>query len=215
MMNTVILPFGCPRAGTSYLDKAVRNLKAVDVMAFREYHSFHPCKSDEGMIGLARLFRRHDLIFVRIKRHPMEIAESFVATRLDSVRIGGFLPFNSNERVVKWIKDGIENFHLQMKVAEVNDKKRPFPWKVVQVRYEDLGTPKGRDDFVEALDVAIRAGYCSIDSLRRFLDNTFGKKKHAVIAGRLRSGLGCVLSEEERVFFKSELQGVIEQDGYE
>ncbi len=58
MSNIHIVTFGCPRSGTSYIQRALTYVPATHVYKLREDNPLHPSKSNIGLIGLARMMER-------------------------------------------------------------------------------------------------------------------------------------------------------------
>jgi len=73
----IILNYGCPRTGTTFINRMLG--KGVDLIAGKiaEGHSYHPIKSKCGLLNLCYTFQSCDLLFVRTVRDPINIFESF------------------------------------------------------------------------------------------------------------------------------------------
>jgi len=216
-MKPIVLPFGAPRSGTTFLHRAFL-LKVKDVFVpdkFRESYAFHPCRSNRGLMGLAQLFVKQHLVFVRILRHPMSCVESFVATR-KHVRIRGSLSLNDDEAVVRWLNDETRNFHHQMRyMKEAKGGWETIPWRVVQVKYESLFDPRGVRKFIKRLAKVLPESV-SLKSLECHINKNFGVPTAAAIAGRLESGIDfSVLTPVQRQFFVEELRSTAAMNGYD
>lgn len=212
MGNSHIVTFGCPRAGTSYIQKALTYVPAVHVYKLREDNPLHPSKSNMGLIGLARMITDH-LVFVRIKRNPMEIVESFVATR-SAVRVGGTLHLNTDEKIVEWVVSESEGTHYQRQSVEYGSRKGQIKWRFVEVRYESLVTEQGVSSFCNEVYGHIPEA-CSLEAMKQYILKSFGNRRASVMAGRLSQGVvDSVLSEEQKVFFKERLAAVAIIEGY-
>jgi len=214
-MSVIILPFGAPRSGTTFLDRALHQIKGAVVSRFREPMFFHPAKSKTGMLGLAQVFAEHHLVFVRIVRHPIEVAESFVAART-VLKLSDGLARNSDKSIVEWIACEAENFWAQMRfMRNPEGGWAKVPWRVVQVRFEDLGSPAGRASFVWWLRDALPSGF-DLKPVVRYIEKNWGKPERAVRPGRLSAGVQeSVLTPEQRKFFERELAWTAELNGYD
>jgi hypothetical protein len=80
-MNSIILNYGCPRTGTTFVNQMLS--QGIDVVTGKiaEGHSYHPIRSDHGLIDLSYTFQRCNLVFVRTIRDPISIFESFYHAR--------------------------------------------------------------------------------------------------------------------------------------
>ena len=202
MTNTVVIAFGCPRAGTTFLQKAVEGLSGAFAFKMAEWTPLHPCKSDRGLLDISRLFSTRELILVRIYRDPLEIAESFLAARTKKAG-DKFLGIarHTDREVSKYICDESENVFRQK--ALLRERKNT---RLIEVRYESLATSEGRKKFTAAL-----APFSRGEGFRKTLD-TFGKRP--VRAGRMTLGLGRVSTKNERLYFESRLKEVRKREGY-
>jgi len=213
----LIVAFGCPRSGTTFLLRALETLGALNVHVLRasEFWKCHPCRSDLGLVGLAQLFHEHQIVFVRIKRHPLDVARSFMAVRKGLVRMGGGLGLNTPERVSQWIHQESEGFWKQVELVQSwpKDAKTKFPFRVLEIKYEHLGIGSVLHQYSLWLNSNLHINPYPFED---FVASNWKKPKKAAIAGRLRSGVSNeVLTPDELQFFRRELKDVCEREGYD
>lgn len=196
----IVINFGAPRSGTTWMWRCT---KAMGVFAWKltENSAFHPCWSDSGLTELVKSLHKHPTVVIRTVRHPLEIAESFAATRTDALRAHTpGLAQNDHDDVVRWIRSESEGFHKQTAIAR----------EVIEARYDDMPDPAYRSRLVERVREGL--GSEAGKKLRRALD-TFGGSPAR--KGRLSAGLGRVLTDEEREWYREQLADVIEREGFE
>jgi hypothetical protein len=134
-MNNIVISFGCPRSGTTFIEAWLENRRAFLYQKLREGDMLHPCQSEDGLIRLAQLFRRQNLIFVRTKRSYREIIDSFFAARLPGAKNAKGIGANSNERIIKFIVD--EELNYQKQKAELATI-REIPFRIVELNYNKM-----------------------------------------------------------------------------
>lgn len=202
-MTAVVFAFGCPRSGTTFLYRALATMRAAIVAKIHEGSVLHPCQSDRGLVELSRLFRNQSVTLVRIRRHPLEIAESFVAARDDRTfgpEMEG-IASHSDRAVVAFVQSESEAVDAQRDHFAASDHR------LVEVRYEDLSEPSMREQLAGETTRTPADNRRVREALARF--GTAPAR-----AGRLSAGLGSVLSDAQRAAFRAELADVIEREGY-
>ena len=115
--TTIIFTYGCPRSGTTFVQRLFANLGAEYVVEkIREGDKAHPCQTDTGLLMLAQLFRDRNVVFVRSVRSPLGIFESFYAAKHIHETTGslGGLAGNTDERIRKFILDERNNTSTQV-----------------------------------------------------------------------------------------------------
>jgi hypothetical protein len=206
MIDTVVVGWGCPRAGTTFLQRALQRLGGCFSFKLAEYVKMHPGNSTSGLIDIVALLGDcKKVVLVRIVRHPMETVESYLAARLpkaDRKRSMG-IARNADRQIQGNIKRESESFAQQRVLLRENPKV-----KLVVVKYEDLMTAKGQAQFVKDLQP-----YSNPKAFADFLA-TFGKKP--VRWGRLEMGMAGqkVSTPEERDYFLRGLRPTIKREGY-
>ncbi len=153
------------------------------------------------------------MVFVRIKRNPMEIVESFVATR-SVVRVGGTLHLNTDEMIVNWIVSESEGTRYQRQSVECGSRKGQVKWRFVDICYESLAIESGVESFCKAISHHTSEVY-PVDAMRQYILKSFGVRQASAMTGRLSHGVvESVLSEEQKTFFKERLAHVANVEGY-
>jgi len=212
--KTVIISFGCPRSGTTFLARCLSSLVGVFAFHFPDGAKLHPTKHNDGLIQLDALFWHHRTIWVRIVRHPLDIAESFLALRM--VTPEGARAKDSDPQIVRWIVNEHKHVRVQRKLLQLQDPAWE-PHHLIEVRYEDLAQAKGREAFAEELTALLPRRDANPKILLDELA-TFGVKPANM--GKLRAirmdklEKGPVMTPTERVYFEKELATVIIEGGY-
>jgi hypothetical protein len=80
-MDSIILNYGCPRTGTTFVNQMLSQGIELITGKIAEGHSYHPIKSNHGLMDLKYTFQRYNLVFVRTIRDPISIFESFYHAR--------------------------------------------------------------------------------------------------------------------------------------
>ena len=202
MTNTIIINFGAPRSGTTFMQLCLKRLDNIITLKLPEMRSFHPCKSKTGLLELARWLKwsHLDLTMVRTIRHPLELVESFEAARFHPDlrdRVGG-LAKNTDANVCRWIRSESENYHDQAEALREL-------CRVVEVRYEALADKEQAKQYARQI-------YGNKDQVLIEAFDGFGGT--AVRSGRLMFGIGKVLTDDRRAWFEKELWDVIQREGY-
>lgn len=112
-VNAVVVNYGCPRSGTTFMRHILKRLSGVFAFKLAEGRVLHPCQSGDGLVELHKILRHKRLVLVRTVRHPLELAESFVALRDPRLHEAGGVPENlakfSDERAVEFVRLESEN----------------------------------------------------------------------------------------------------------
>ena len=208
-MRTVVISFGCPRSGTTFLARCLSPLLGVFAFHLPDGGKLHPCKSREGLIQLDALFWSHRAIFVRIYRSPLDIVESFLALRELKPDIARAR--DSDQRIIRWITNEHANVAEQRPVLRTHQKNWE-PHHLVEVKYEALAGDKGRRAFAETLGALLPRRRANQQRLLDQLE-TFGDKPANL--GKLKARMsGSVMTPRQRAYFTEHLRYIIEAGGY-
>lgn len=119
MSNRIIICYGVPRSGTTYLLKLLENSEHK-VYKLPETVINHPCNSDYGLTSSKKLLG-DDVEFVRIHRSPTEIFKSFVAARMIVSESGmdamDGIANNTDEHIIKMILHEANNSRIQYRLG--------------------------------------------------------------------------------------------------
>jgi len=139
-----VFSFGCPRSGTTFLQYVLNQGRGYYHAKITENMNFHPGNNPNALYHINDMLGHmgDQVLFVRIKRNPIDIFESFHAARLeDSVNRG--LKDNTDEMIYDYIE------HESIGVDHI---KREFPQlNLIEVKYEDLGDYIKRKEFLSKL----------------------------------------------------------------
>lgn len=151
----------------------------------------HPCRSTEGLREIARWLE--EVVFIRIKRDPLEIAESFVAARSFREANPGIARHDDHD-VVRFIRSESENVAAQRSFIDP-----------IEVRYEDFAA--------WSFNRLIELGF-DVTPIYDYIRDTYGSQP--VRHGRLSVGRSGerFTSDEERTYFESRLRSVAAREGY-
>ena len=204
-VDTVVVNFGSPRSGTTFMEKCLLSLRGVLTVKLPEGRLLHPCQSVDGLVDMCHWFQHRKLILIRTIRHPLEIAESLVALRTQSPHHGALWK-KTDDWVVRIISAESE------RVLEQRPKLLALPYgRFIEVHYEDLADPERVDAFVTDVVHSLPDMELNRVNLTRAL-GTFGKIP--VRNGRLARGLDRAMEPEQREWFRRQLTGVIKREGY-
>ena len=204
-VDTIVVNFGSPRSGTTFMEKTLRSLQGVLSVKLHEFLLQHPCQSRDGLLDLAHFFNRRRLVIIRTVRHPLEIAESFVALR--SQNEDTFVHRKKTDaEVVQFIN--MESVNVRRQSAKLLES---LPDRFIEIRYEDIPDPKKAGSFVDEVVRHLPHQKQNHANLTTALKN-FGKVP--VRGGRLSRGLGRVMAQEQREWFRERLGDVIRREGY-
>ena len=210
-MNQIVINFGAPRSGTHFMEMVCREsaYRYVFPVKLEEGRIFHPCRSRDGMLELARWFRLSKPLFIRTVRHPLELVESFLALRDRGTFDGyaGVLASFTDERICQFINNESRN------TARQRDQMRSPDWehtgqKYVEVRMDELASEGVK------LDLARRLGsWLDPHKCKRFLDD-YGRVP--TTRGRLSEGMlgESRMTIHQRAFFEERLAETIQREGY-
>lgn len=210
-VETIVVAFGAPRSGTTFLRTCVEALRDPFAFKLNEHAAFHPCRSDSGLLDLEKALHQKRVAFVRIVRDPLEIARSFVfARREEASRLLGGIGRNSDERVVEWIRSESRSVAAQ-RGARLRGRAGGT-LRILEIRYERLAERAYREEVADRLRAT---NVIDDDDRKRFFValGNFGRKPAR--AGRLSFGFdGDPLSKKERDFFERALADVRKAEGY-
>ena len=105
-MNTIILNYGCPRTGTTFINEMLSCGRDIVTGKIAEGHSYHPIRSNNGLLNLSYTFQKNNLVFIRTIRDPISIFKSFYHIRTD------------NECTLAKVED--ESIKEMIKLEEIN-----------------------------------------------------------------------------------------------
>ena len=109
-MSTVVFSFGCPRSGTTFIQRMLQEGSGYIYSKIQEGRILHPINSAEGLLEIEYLFSGHNVVFVRSKRDPVKIFESFYHQR----EIPEIYPVREPDRnIYMYIAKEASNFALQ------------------------------------------------------------------------------------------------------
>jgi len=141
-----VFTFGCPRSGTTYLWKMMRQLNSdtLYVDRIKEANPLHPCNSRDGLLGLAAQFP--DAVFVRIERDPVDVFESFYGKRSELSK-NPWHGVNDEERIYEFIIN--ERINTRRQRMKHQKDKPDWPFNLIEIVYEDLHTRGGQTRVVK------------------------------------------------------------------
>lgn len=191
----ILINFGCPRSGTTFAHYCMSALgKQATVIKLNEHHALHPVHSRTGLYDLARLFATERLILVRTVRHPMEIAESFLATRQHGDGSSG-LARKSDDEIWRMVAEESTSVMVQRPLLE------EVGVPLIEVRYEEFpGLADKLGAHLDTKPMAERLAYYRTESVRE---------------GRLLHGQDRVSTDAERAFFAMRLDPIARREGYD
>ena len=216
----IIISFGCPRSGTTFMWMATRAM-AADTLVLRipETQKSHPVKSRSGLLDLVKALifpsrSMHQVLLIRTVRHPLDIVESFLAARLPNAPKGLSSQAQALDSTIrKYIQEESASWAVQRPrlLAQEPDKLPREGGKnnieVLEARYDPAAIAALWDPVSRFLGPRARG----LDGFRTVL-GTFNKMP--VRAGRLGLRLGRISTPEERDYWTNELAEVIEREGY-
>jgi hypothetical protein len=143
----MVIVYGCPRAGTTWLTKIfLHNAKNYEIERMGHWCPLHPCQSDNGLIGIARLLTVRRLAIVRIIRNPIQVIYSWRYTQQhaeDEMNCG--IACYDDKRFLSVIVN--EHWNTKRQLEQIQKEgwwKRPHKVSFLRVSYEDL-LDGGRD----------------------------------------------------------------------
>lgn len=209
-MQHVVVNFGSPRSGTTWMERCLLELKApIFTFKLAEGRILHPCQSKDGLLELAMILRHKHLTIIRTVRDPLEIAESFIAMR--KLAKHGALRKFTDAKAVEFITTESKNVAAQRGELKSSPEWKHEGRQFFEVHYERMAEEGYRADFARRLTAALPD---SEENHQRMLKAFDGYGKHPVRPGRLASGLGRMTTVKERAWFRVQLAAVIEREGY-
>lgn len=211
MIRRVVVGFGCPRAGTTFLRQCLESINGSFAFKMNEHAAMHPCNSTTGLLDLEKLWHSHNTAFVRIKRHPMEIVRSFVAARDPKARphVGG-VGANTDADIVEWVES--ESLSVSMQEGAPLHVRPDKRLHIVTIRYECLSDPAYRGQVADEI-VAVKA--LGREDARAFEDALGGFGTAIARPGRLSLGVDAKFEPGREEWFRQRLAETIEREGYE
>lgn len=206
MKGTIVVSFGCPRSGTMFMRNLLQDTLPCFSTKLPEMVDMHPAQSATGLLALSGLFYKRTLVLVRTKRHPVQIVESFVHLRKANPTTPRAR--DDDKAVRRWITQ--ESRGVARQRVELGEMRRRRGHHFVEVRYESLNTSEGREAFAERLGKVVG---CGAKPIRRGLDQSWGNRS-AAYAGRLKSGVDSVLTDDRRAWWEHALEPIIHREGY-
>jgi len=212
----VVVSFGCPHSGTTYMMKLLERGKGYLYFPLREIHEdIHPATSKTGLLTLIKFFNYagYDHLFVRTKRDPLDIFESFYAKKYYNKK-------NLDEKIYDFIFNESLNVYDQKQsfkkcVKEGRIKYLGKRFNLVEVKYEDLYDVNKQRRFIQEIVSYLSERKMNQSLLLSYLNNTFGKKSKAIRKGKLSMGIEKnLVSEAKRKEIRKKLKEVFKREGY-
>jgi hypothetical protein len=147
--------------------------EGYQVEKIQEGSEIHPIHSNYGLIGLAYIFYENPITFVRIKRNPIDIFESFYATRLDGVK-NQQLKLSTDEDVFRYIDTEIDSIEVQKLRLDNYKDKFNLNIELIELDYDNMNVSKLVDRF-------------QTESFYKFHDEYW--KNKSVREGRMSAGI--------------------------
>jgi len=199
-----VITYGCPRAGTTYLNSIFQKGGGIDAYKLPEWADLHPCRSSDGLLKLGQLYGQ-DLIVVRIVRDPLEIARSFHFARTVSVdhdKLHG-IASNNDAQIIRFIEAESRNTHHQLDCLD------RYPWnawkfRFTTVHYSHLYNLGALAEWFDAK---------TIKAMQKYIGETVAIPSCAVRDGRLgRRADDFELTDSQRDTFRLALKDVIQRE---
>lgn len=190
MSDVMVINFGCPRTGTTYMDHLIKHGCGYIQRKIGEGHACHPIQSTKGLLGLVELFSDYKgkgnrrLVFIRTVRHPAEILSSWAAMPVP----GNASPKKQQKPLrqrVTHIRREYASTKMQISRMAAEKPWKLMRWSFVDVRYEDIGGKPVDTAKLIADNIGINPDVNS-SRFAAFIDDTWGKKP--VRTGRLSEG---------------------------
>lgn len=214
-VDTVIVNYGSPRSGTTFMRRTLGRLNGAMAFKLAEGRTLHPCQSDGGLIELHKMLRHHRLVIVRTVRHPLDIVDSFIALREPKMWGKRTKPINlakfQDARVLQFIRNESENTAIQREELREPDYSHAGI-AFIEVRYETLASDDGREALARQVTEGLPEAGGEYARLLGALED-FGVRPAGV--GKLKSGMvGDVMAPADKERWRSVLAKVIEREGY-
>lgn len=209
----VVLTFGCPRSGTTYMAKSMECLNGVETQKLKEIARLHPCLSRDGLLRLSEVFCETRLVLVRTVRHPLDVVRSFYALRKIEER--GGVGRNGDQRIYHFIRSESESTNEQIQRIRYDKPWCLYDVHVIEAKYECLADPDARIGFIRDLCELLPNERENRQALENHFKATFGKREAAAREGRLKSGTGVVLDKARKAWWEENLHHILTREGYE
>lgn len=174
-------------------------------------NGLHPCRgrhARDGLLQVNGLFYDHPVTWIRIRRHPLDIAASFVALR--TIDPHAARAKDADDMIVEHIRNESRLSAKQWPgLCGTGDPRAGRC--LIQVRYEDFGNAQVRKAFAQEVAAPLPAPEKNRSRLVRAL-GTYGGRP--AIMGRLGAGReDLTLSEAQKEWFRAQLADVIRAEG--
>lgn len=183
--NTIILSYGCPRTGTTFVNHMLGQGLDIITGKIAEGHASHPIKSNHGLLNLSYTFQKYNLVFVRTIRDPINIFESFYHAK--SMKIEGL-----DNQDYSSIKKLIETEEINTK----NQSKEGI--NIVTINFDKLGETDYAKEKIHDIICNTKDSVKNIEIYLEFIKNKYNK--NPIRQGRLSDNLRKVsyLSEDQK-----------------
>ncbi len=226
--SRIVFSYGCPRTGTTFMQKMIAQGKGYIPAYIREYDTMHPCNGSWGLFLLARCLKNSLPLFVRTIRNPIDIFESFYTVN----HLGLMTEKIEDETIYSMILEESKNSAL-LSEGMVSKDSESIVWKDIQgypaqhdgissasnsrpeiitVKYEELGDAEARLVFLTKLISRLEMGQENLDIFLKYIEDTF--MKISVRIGRLKTGVTGLVPPEKREEIKDRLRDVFIVEGY-
>ena len=213
MRPPVVIIFGCPRSGTTFVRDLLLMGQGYSYGGLHEGLGPHPQNAARGLLELADMFAPQRVIFVRVVRHPLEIAESWAFLRREGGKgSGGPTPSAAqlpDAHIVKSIRKEYEGFAGQVDELLTPDVRLRYPPVIIEARMEQFAV-QPHPMFAELLPL-VPANKANA-ALPAIAAERYGKVP--LRWGRLKANAGAVMTTEQRAWFADKLGDVITAQGY-
>lgn len=184
-MNTIILNYGCPRTGTTFVNQMLSQGAGFITGKIAEGHSYHPIRSKHGLLNLAYTFQKYNLIFIRTIRNPINIFESFYHAK--QMKIEGL-----DGQEYSSIKKIIESEEANTKIQSIENIK------IITLDFDKLISPQYSNEKILEISGHTPEQAKNTEIFSNFIENKYNNKP--IRQGRLSDGARSIsyLSEEEK-----------------
>ena len=176
----IIFNYGCPRSGTTFLDKMMFS-GITPSYKIQEASPIHPIHSDMGLLGLAMIFYLQPVVFIRIKRNPVDIFESYYCARLGKSRNKG-LKKATNDDVFRFIDNERRHTTQNRILLDIYRNKHNLEIYFVEIDYDKLHD----DNYAKQIHNTLK-NITGEDYYYDYIKKVFGKK--SVREGRMSLGI--------------------------
>lgn len=173
----MILSFGFPRSGTTLVEKMFVRGEGYFYHKVAEGSVFHPMNTVDGLVDLARLFRKAHKAFIHTIRNPLDCMESLYA-------MGTRKP-DDHDEFVSWMnRYRGEEARFKAQVREFKRKSEEVGrLAVANWEYERLGDEEYRLARFSSLAGALGLDEKNVSVWNEYIKDVWGRKP--VRAGRM------------------------------